>query len=461
MFLPDQPLTRSDEVQLLSQYLRDIASMDNFCRALRRRYSFGKTAFTETELLQAIVDVLFYCRDVDRARIYLPFPIVGPKCGVATRVLANALKALASRPEEDSAPLTILVVDNVSDHTLCELWMNPTDVRNMITVLPTLETLVLTVRRQGSSTFPAAGFGVALWSTVFHAAKLKGLCLSDSRVSTGSEGVVNMTTVVEMDHVEWLESGLPGPNLDLPPPPLTYLELKHISIPADDLLRIAKTFGPTLEELYLNNVLLMTQQSQNVNVLSDEHLWVGLPNQNPGPRLWLAMRFRALMPNLRVCRCSYLGYKLFVDDDSATCDEFDYLDPSGLGRSVSQRFVEVLMGIRQPRLLSGDPLFMHPHDARHDDLLHDLRDRKTRMRISEHDYHAHRLMDEHRLPDYQYSIDGLFRNCTNNSVREMQYITDRIHEGVNAVQDGVSDGMEELVDMMPDLFSPNVTPAAG
>lgn len=444
----------SDEVFTLNDFLKDVPSMESFCRALRKQYSFNSTAFTEIELLIIIAEILLYCRDVDRARICLPSPIIGTQCRVATRVFANSLKALAMRPEEDSASLKTLVVENIADHTLCELWVNPTDVMNMQTVLYSVQTLLLTLRRQGTQNFPHSMFGIGLWNMVYHSANLRSLCLAEPNRNKPDDGVFELTTLAEMDHIRWLEDGLPGPALaDIAPPRLTVLELRHISILPEELLRIAIAFGPSLEELYMNNVLLMTQQSPTENMLSDEHLWVGLPNQDPGQRLWVAMRFRALMPKLRTCRCSYLSYSLYVNGTNPICGDFDYSDPAGLGRSLSQRFVEVVTGTRQPRLPSGEAMVFYPHNTEFAELVHELKEERRHLRISEHDYHAYKLSEVDRAPDYQYSLDGVYRNCVANSVKELQYIADKVSEGVNAVHGEVTDGVDQIVNMMPDLFA--------
>ncbi len=428
--------------------------MRYFCHALRHRYSFSDSAFTEPDFYHATAEILFYCRDIDRARICLPFPIVGEHCSAATRVLANALKALGQRPEEDSAPLKTLVIDGVADHTMCELWMNPTDVMNMQNLLSSVETLVLSVRRLGALTFSASLFGVSMWNMIYNAGNLQSLSLTDSNLIKMDDGLLERVRHADTTHALWHERRFPGPAAQLVPPKLTHLELKHIAIFPDDLLRIATAFGPSLEELYMNHVSLMTLQSTAGNTQSDMDLWVGLPNEDPGERQWMAMRFRALMPKLRICRCSHLTYNLLLMDETPIRETFDYADPAGIGRSVSQRFVEVVMGLRQPRLPSGEPMYFLPHDAEFSDLTHDLAERRSRIPISEHDYHAHKLTTAgaSRRPDYQYSLDGQFRNCATNSLRELRYISEQVHEGVRTVQQRTADGVEGNVNPGSDLF---------
>ncbi|KAJ6787148.1 hypothetical protein PWT90_05409 [Aphanocladium album] len=455
-----------DEVDTLNSWFRGMPNLEFFCLALRRRYSFSESAFTELDFYQAAAEVLFYCRDIDRARICLPFPLIGVHCGAATRVVANALKALAQRPEEDSTPLRTLVVDGIADDTMCELWMNPTDVLNMQTLLPSVETLALTVRRLGAVSFSATMFGVALWNMLYHTARMRSLsltqwCWGGRPDASGAAGELDVTRFSDMDHPRWLESRFPGPGAQLVPARPAYLELKHMSILPEDLLRIAEAFGPALEELHMKNVSLMTRQSIIENTASDNHLWVGRPNEDPGPRLWMAMCFRALMPKLRVCRCAHLGYALYLEGTSIVADDFDRADPAGLGRSIAQRFVEVATGLRQPPLSSGEPAFFHPHDARFVGLAHDLEERQGRVRIADHDYVAHRLAAADPPPDYRYSLDGLFRNAAAGSLRELHYIVDKIQEGLAGMKSRAEDGAEgaAAAGLVPDLLPPN-PPAA-
>lgn len=436
-----------DEADWMCESFKDFPELETFRHNVQHWFRFSESAFTELDYYRAATDLLFYCRDIDRMRVCLPCSIISgvPACGVATRVLANTLKALAQRPEEDSAPLRALAIDAVTDTTMCELWMNPTDVMNMHSLLPYVHDLALGVRRLDESAFSAAMFGVAFWNTVCYAATLRSLCLTVSRErvrghwrTNGHNGSFEVTNSAELNHSRWLEVRFPAPGVQLVPPrALTYLDLKYVSLLPDDLLRIATALGPALEELHMCGVFLMTRQSIIENTQSDMHLWVGLPNQDPGERMWMATRLRPLLPRLRILRCSDLSYSLFLEGTTALSATFDFADPAGLGRTVSQRFVEVVMGIAQPRRgggdsNSGEPLCYHPHDPALSGLVN-VSERRERIPIAEHDYQAHRLAVTDPHPDHQRSLDGLFPNCEANSQRELQYIRDKLVEGADAI----------------------------
>ncbi|OAA64885.1 hypothetical protein ISF_04295 [Cordyceps fumosorosea ARSEF 2679] len=429
-------LRDDDEVEVLNSELQHLPSMQGFCHALRHRYSFSDAGFTELDFYQTTAEVLFYCRDIDRVRICLPQSIRGSHCGVATRVLANAFKALGQRPEEDSAPLKTLVIDNIPEVTLCELWINPSDVMNMQALLPSVETLALSTRCFDRVSFSAIMFGVALWNMISSTRNLQSLYLACSGASrtVKDDNLPEEVTHQDMDFTQWLERRLsgPGPQVTLPKP--TYLELRHVAMLPEELLHIAAAFGPSLEELHLFDVSLMIEQSLTSNAESDMHLWVGLPNVDAGPRQWMAMRFRALMPNLRICRCSNLNYKSYLHTTGPVQRVFDYADPARIGRSIAQRFVEVVTGLQQPSLPDGTPMRFHPHDDEFDHLLHNLTERRSRIPIAEYDFEAHRLAAADRPPDYQHSLDGLFANCVDGSRREIRGIVDKVVEGLMAIE---------------------------
>ena len=416
--------------------LLDVPSLSYFLVSLRHHYSFSDRSFTELDFYRAMTDILFYCRDIDRVRICLPFPITGVRCGAATRVLANALKALGQRPEEDSATLKTLVLEGVADDTLCELWMNPSDVMNMQNLLSVVETLVLQIRRLGPESFPASMFGAAMWNMIYNAVNVQSLTLASATFLAPCDEKIDITKSGEESQAQWQERRFPGPGAQLAPPKPTYLELRDVALLPDDLLRIATAFGPSLEELHMNEVSIMTHQSVGHNTRSDMHLWVGLPNEDPGQRLWMAMRFRALMPKLRICRCSKLDYRLYLHAEKPICETFDRADPAAIGRPLSQRFVEVVMGHRQPRLPSGEPIFYHSHDSEFSSLTYVLSERRARIPISEHDYVAHKLagIDAGSRYDYEYSLDGQFRNCIDNSFQELSYLFDQVHSGMRALK---------------------------
>ncbi|KAM5356149.1 hypothetical protein ACJ41O_002795 [Fusarium nematophilum] len=428
----DLMVLRDDmEIDFLDTVFARVPSMANFCQTLHRKYCMNETSFTEMDFYNTVEEMLFYCRSVDRLRLNLPFQLLGRHCGANTMILANTLKALAQRPEEDSAKLNTLVIENVTDIAICHLWMNPSDVMNIMRVLEVLEHLVMTLRRHENDPQRVGLFGSCLWSLIENAGELKSLSLigmdHDDRPPRG----LKQTKFWQMLVDEWRAKSLPAPHVILSN--LTCLELKRVEVCPEVFVRIAENFGPTLQELYLNEVYLKVEQSRDWNEDSRKILWVGMPNQRPAEDCrWIAMTVRCAAPNLRICRASFLAYDHYIREDMPSQPEFDLIDPCGLGRSISQRFVEVVMGIRQPTTPTKDPVEYLPADTRLDSLLNNLRSR-DRMGVVEYDANAYQTAVANPTSEWQRTIDGFFPNCNQNTLDELHYIAEKACHGMNEI----------------------------
>lgn len=407
--------------------------MTDFCQTLQTRFCMNETSFTEMEYYQTAEEVLFNCREIDRLRLNLPFQLVGRHCNAATMILANTFKAFANRPEEDSAELKILVLENLPDIAVCHLWMNPIDVMNIMKVLSGLEHLVITLRRHETDPQRSSLFGSCLWSMVENAEQLQSLCFvgmdHDDRPPRG----LKQTKFWQMADEEWRARSLPPPQIILSN--LTCLELKRVEVLPETLIRVAENFGPTLQELYLNEVYLKAEQSRDWNADSRKVLWVGLPNQRPVEDCkWIAMELRCLMPNLRICRASFLAYDHYLRDDAARHPEFDLIDPCGLGRSISQRFVEVIMGIRQPNMPSGEPVEYLPADSTHDHLLSKLASRHRALRVVEYDTNAYQTAVDNTTSIWQTrGIDDNFQNLNPDTLDKLHFIAETACRGMSEI----------------------------
>ncbi|KHN94451.1 uncharacterized protein MAM_07639 [Metarhizium album ARSEF 1941] len=422
------------EVEFLETVFARIPSMTDFCQTMHRKYCMNESSFTEVEYFNMVETMLFYCRGVDALRLNLPFQLVGRHCNAATMILANTLKAFACRPEEDSANLRTLVLENVTDVAICHLWMNPRDVMNIMAVVAVLEHLVMTLRRHDVEPHRAGLFGSCLWDMIEHADSLKSLCLvgmdHDDRPPRG----LKQTKFWQLPIEDWRARSLPAPRVYLSN--LTSLELKRMEILPECFLKAMEIFGETLEELYLNEVYLKTEQSRTWNQDSSKVLWIGMPNQRPAEDCkWMAMTLRATACRLRICRASFLAYDHYLREDTSTQPqpEFDLIDPCGLGRSVSQRFVEVVMGIRQPNMPSGEAVEFCPHDAGNDVLVQQLKPRTRPLRVDEYDTNAHQSAVDNTTSEWQKSIDGIFHNCNSGTLDELHYIAEKACQGMNEI----------------------------
>ncbi|KAG6002103.1 hypothetical protein E4U21_003455 [Claviceps maximensis] len=420
------------EVDFLETVFARVPSMTEFCQTMHRKYCMNEASFTETEYYHMVETILFNCREVHSLRLNLPYQLVGRHCNAATMILANTFKAFASRPEEDSASLKALVLENVTDVTISSLWLNPSDVVNIMSVVAVLHHLVLTLRRHDVEPARVGLFGSCLWDVIEHADHLKTLCLigmdHDDRPPRSLKATSSRNVLVE----DWRARSLPAPRVHFSN--LTCLELKRLEILPESFLRATDIFGETLEELYLNEIYLKTEQSNNWNQDSRKVLWVGVPNQRPAEDCqWMAMALRAAAPRLRICRASFLAYDHYFREDMSVQPEFDFNDPCGLGRSISQRFVEVVMGVHQPNMPSGESIEYLPKALRDERLMHELRPRTRALRVEEYDTNAYHTAVKNTTSEWQKSIDGIFHNCNSSTLDELHYIAETACQGMNEI----------------------------
>ncbi|KAG5926978.1 hypothetical protein E4U42_002756 [Claviceps africana] len=420
------------EVDFLETVFARVPSMTEFCQTMHKKYCMNKDSFTETEYYHMVEALLFNCREVHSLRLNLPFQLVGRHCNAATMILANTLKAFASRPEEDSAGLKTLVLENVTDVTISSLWLNPSDVVNIMSVVAVLNHLVLTLRRHYMDPQRAGLFGSCLWDVIEHADHLKTLCLVGMDHDDRPPRSLKQTRFWQLPIQDWRARSLPSPRVHFSN--LTCLELKRLEILPESFLRATDVFGETLEELYLNEIYLKTEQSSSWNQDSRKVLWVGIPNQRPAEDCqWMAMSLRAAAPRLRICRASFLAYDHYFREDISVQPDFDIIDPCGLGRSISQRFVEVVMGVHQPNMPSGEAVEYLPQALSDDRLVHRLRPRARALRVEEYDTNAYHTAVDNTTSEWQKSIDGIFHNCNSGTLDELHYIAETACQGMNEI----------------------------
>ncbi|OLN81102.1 hypothetical protein CCHL11_09688 [Colletotrichum chlorophyti] len=424
------------EVEFLSTIFDRIPSMKQFVQTLQREYCMSPASFTTIDYRDTLETILFNCQFVSSLRLNLPFQLVGHRCNAATMILANTFSAFSRRPE-DSAPLKSLVLENVSDQAVVDLWTNPSDVLAIMRAILHLEHLVLSFRRHEVDPARVAFYGTCIWDLIRNADVLQTLCLSGTDDDRPPRGL-KQTKAWNMTIDEWRARALPAPQIVLPC--LTALELKRVEITPTVLRRAARNFGCTLRELYLNEVYLKAEQGRNLNEDSRQILWVGLPNQRPSLEDdWVAMTVRESCPHLQICRASFLGYDLYTRDDlppspASSSPEFDFIDPCGLGRTVAQRFVEVVLGYDQPPQPDGTPVCYLPTLESNDYLLMETRPRLYAPRVTEYDVNAYQTAVRNTTSRWQRSIDGVFPNCNSGTLEELHYIAETACQGMNEIQ---------------------------
>ncbi|KAM0330067.1 hypothetical protein ACHAQA_004238 [Verticillium albo-atrum] len=452
MYIDMMVLRDEFEVEFLSTLFEPLPSMKEFIHSLQHRYCMSDTSFTEIDYRRTLLDICFNCDQIDQLRINLPFQLVGQRCNTATMILANTFSAFSERFRDmdvtgpEPVRLRTLVVENVTDQTIYNLWKNPSDVLSMMRIFTQLKHLVFSIRRvELADPRILSAWGRYLWETFRIASTLDSLCLvgnDDDRPPRSLKQTKSWFTSAD----EWRARSLPAtPNFHVLPA-LTSLELKHLDVSPVALHRAAWNFGPTLRTLILNEVYLKVEQGAVHNPNTRQHLWIGVPNQRPDDDdFWMAMQFRVLCPHLQTVRASLLGYDHLLQDDlaigalppHAADPDFDFLDPSGLGRSLAQRFVEVTLGLAQPTAPPPDirPVVYLPEDPQHDHLVAALRPRPTGgLRIADYDANAYLTAVDNPTSRWQRSIDGLYPNTNAGTLEELHAIAETACRGMNEIQ---------------------------
>ncbi|KAM0287792.1 hypothetical protein ACHAQH_000324 [Verticillium albo-atrum] len=427
--------------------------MKEFIHSLQYRYCMSDTSFTEIDYHMTLLDMCFNCDQIDRLRINLPCQLVGQRCNTATMILANTFSAFSERfkTADPAGPepvrLNTLVVENITDQAIYNLWKNPSDVLSMMRIFTELRHLVFSIRRV-ELTDPRllSAWGRYLWETFRIAESLDSLCIAGNDDDRPPRGL-KQTKAWLTDANEWRARSLPvAPNFHILPV-LTSLALERLDIHPLALHRAAWNFGPTLRTLILNEVYLKVEQGAVRNPNTTQHLWIGLPNQRPDDDdFWMAMQFRALAPNLKIVRASFLGYDHLLHDDllaghalpsEAASPDFDFLDPSGLGRSLAQRFVEVTLGYAQTPspTPSAKPVVYLPEDDRHDHLVASLLPRPAGgLSIVDYDANAYQTAVDNPTGRWQRSLDGMYPNTNAGTLETLHAIADTACRGMNEIQ---------------------------
>ncbi|RYP49956.1 hypothetical protein DL768_004391 [Monosporascus sp. mg162] len=458
----DMMMIRDDgEVRYLGKIFSQVPTMDYFMETLRERYCMNEDSFTELDYRERLGNLLEHTPNMSAVRLNLPFQLISHHCRAATMILGNTMEALAQRPE-DSMPLRTLVVENLTDTTVVKLWHNPRDVKNIMDVFSGLEHLILSVRRHEPGQVLAVIFRNRLWEMIGKAPNLKSLCLVgldvDEKQAPSQSQYVKTTTERDLTLDEWQFRSMP--TIRKPPksvlPYLACLELRRVEVAAYGLISMFKCFSTSLRELYLDYVYLKTVYASDSPEETDDSLWVGLPNIQPPPNhRWVAVHLRQMRAQLRVCRASNLGYDQYILGDlaSALPPTYDLRDPSGLLRPLEQRFVEVVLGYRQPPDYDGSPVAFLPEDPESQPWALADREPLSQPRRSDADFADLAFEDpktawwsaENHLESASHrknttsgwqrnGIDGRFPNCNPFTLHELQHIADTALEGMSLVQ---------------------------
>ncbi|KAK6864518.1 hypothetical protein PG990_006048 [Apiospora arundinis] len=438
----DLMLVRDDgEVNYLSKIFSTVPSMEAFVTTLRDRYCLNEASFTEVDYRDNLGKLLEYTPNVSAVRLNLPFQLISKHCRAATMILGNTFEALAQRSEESQSVRT-LVLENVTDTTIVKLWRNPRDVRNIIDAFSALENLLISVRRHEEGQAQTLNFRHRLWEMIGKAPNLESLCLISLDWDDGSFEPLKETTQRDCTIEDWHFRSIP--TIRKPPKSvlsrLTYLELRRVEVSGCGLISMFKCFKDSLKELYLNQVYLKKVQDASAPGNANDVLWIGLPNTRPPQdHRWIATCLRQMELRLRVCRVASLGYDQYIiGEEPQTIPDFDLIDPSGLGRSLEQRFVEVVSGIQQPSSPDGSPVAYWPEE---EEQAWAYADRDRPHDLEPRDWSTPHYFSTQKNPTsgWQKTIDCQFPNFNQFTLDELHWFADTACKGMNKISRAMND----------------------
>jgi hypothetical protein len=417
----------------LGRFFKGLPSLQSDVIGLLGRYYLNNDTFTEIDYRNSLGNILDCALNVSAVRLSLPVQLISKHCRAATMILGNSFEALAQRPEE-SETLKILVLENLTDTTVCSLWRNPRDVKNIIGVFTDLKHLVVSLRLHDHSSPQPSVFEFRFWEMVGKAEKLESLCLTGQDLDGNAFQTIKPTTQRECTFTQWCFMSLPSKPLKTAGlSNLTSLELGRVETWGCNLLSLFRQLSSSLRELRLDQVWLKTAYPAHPHGESERTLWIGLPNERPqSNHRWIATALREMNLKLRVCRVTSLGYDQYVMGQPEEMPTYDTNDPCGLERSLDQRFVEVVMGYKQPNAPDGTPIEYLPEE---EDQIWAYADKERPGSITPADWSAASFSDEE---DQQTSnlLGGVGRKFLSRN----QFTLDRLH----LFSDKISEGMKAL-----------------
>ena len=209
------------------------------------------------------------------------------------------------------------------------------------------------------------------------------------------------------------------------------------------LLSLIEDNSTSLKEVYLNEVYLKVIGASEEE---DRSLWIGFPGQSQPAQggVWIAQSLRDMENlSLNILRATGLGYDIFELVQNLAHPSYDLTDPSGIGRSFDQRFVEAVFASDDTAMDGASP----PAALLESDVQEEAcvpRSEKTESvlphrvrRSSDFDaeiYQRHRNTTSH----FKRCIDGYFFNQNKQALQELQRIMVLADKGMTLISEEIS-----------------------
>lgn len=110
-------------LQMFQQVVNDVPGLSPLLNSFRK-YTMREGFFDENDYRCMMTTVLASVPNLTRLKLTLPFRVIGKSSRTPTMLLANTFATLASRTLNHK-PLEVLVIEFISDSTICRICNNP------------------------------------------------------------------------------------------------------------------------------------------------------------------------------------------------------------------------------------------------------------------------------------------------------------------------------------------------
>ncbi|PQE12359.1 hypothetical protein CJF31_00000573 [Rutstroemia sp. NJR-2017a BVV2] len=398
-----------DEIEALAQMFDSVESysseMEELIESLQK-YCLKQTTFTERDYNLVVWRTLINGPNITRLEVDLPLPVLGSGSTTAARLLASTFSCVANRSQQ-CKKIDILIIKHLSDMALNTLFSCPDSMGNTLKTFKNLKALVLTLKRSKSRDLRLNLFTKNFWSMLRKATNLQSLFIS------GWMNLKQPKMQPQTPFKYWrmrclLYDSSPGPGLEN----LRCLELKSVEVEARMFYLMIEQNCHSLSELYLDHIQLNVHGTHQQRSTHD--LWIGYPDIAPmeGQCTWVAPALRHIKElHLKVLRATKLSYHVRPYLLSKY-QNFDLDDPADRGRSLEERFVEVVLGTKASISLDVDKTSATAYVSKHGEQHPGSHDSKSYQT-----YH-------NKTSLYKTSLDGVFNNHNTEASRELTKIVD-------------------------------------
>ncbi|PQE28194.1 hypothetical protein CJF32_00011071 [Rutstroemia sp. NJR-2017a WRK4] len=408
------------EIEALAQMFGSVGSysseMEELIESLQK-YCLKQTTFTERDYNLVVWRTLTNGPNITRLEVDLPLQMFGSGNTTAAGLLASTFSCVANRSQRYKK-IDTLIIKHLSDRALKTLFSCSESMGNTLKTFENLKVLVLTLKRSAPRLIPLNPFTKDFWSMLRKARNLQILSIS------GLTHLKHLKLPPRWPIRHWIMGSLPydpspGPGLQN----LRCLELKSVVVEARMFYLMIEQNCNSLSELYIDDISLKVPGPRRHRATHD--LWIGYPDIAPMENqcTWVAPALRHIKElHLKVLRATKLSYHTTRRHLGSPDPIYDRYEPADRGRSLEERFVDVVLGTNASISVDVDKTSVtayvsepgERHPGKHGSESYQTYHNKTSL--------------------YKTSLDGVFNNHNAEASRELTKIVDVTNNEIDLLQ---------------------------